>query len=36
MEHLLKTTEDKTMRKYLINYFLEQFRGTLFRQTMFA
>lgn len=24
------------MRKYLINYFLEQFRGTLFRQTMFA
>ena len=36
MEHLLKTTKDKTMRKYLINYFLEQFRGTLFRQTMFA
>ena len=36
MEHLLKTTEDKTMRKYLVNYFLEQFRGTLFRQTMFA
>jgi len=36
MEHLLKTTEDKVMRKYLINYFLEQFRGTLFRQTMFA
>ena len=24
------------MRKYLVNYFLEQFRGTLFRQTMFA
>ena len=36
MEHLLKTTEDKTMRKYLINYFLEQFRTTLYRQTMFA
>jgi len=36
MEHLLKTTENKVMRKYLINYFLEQFRGTLFRQTMFA
>lgn len=36
MEHLLHTTEDRTMRKYLINYFLEQFRGTLFRQTMFA
>lgn len=36
MEHLLEATEDKKMRKYLINYFLEQFRGTLFRQTMFA
>ena len=36
MEHLLKTTEDKNQRKYLINYYLEQFRGTLFRQTMFA
>lgn len=36
MEHLLHATEDKKMRKYLINYFLEQFRGTLFRQTMFA
>ncbi len=36
MEHLLNATEDKKMRKYLINYFLEQFRGTLFRQTMFA
>ncbi len=36
MEYLLKTTEDKKARSYLINYFLEQFRGTLFRQTMFA
>ncbi len=36
MEYLLKTTEDKNMKKYLVNYFLEQFRGTLFRQTMFA
>ncbi len=36
MEHLLKTTEDKTFKAYLINYFMEQFRGTLFRQTMFA
>ena len=24
------------MRKYLINYFLEQFRTTVYRQTMFA
>ena len=36
MEHLLNTTEDDTFRAYLINYFMEQFRGTLFRQTMFA
>ena len=36
MQHLLKNTTDKKTRKYLINYFLEQFRGTLFRQTMFA
>ncbi|MFI3174796.1 MAG: oligoendopeptidase F [Bacillota bacterium] len=36
MQHLLQSTTDKKMRKYLINYFLEQFRGTLFRQTMFA
>lgn len=36
MEYLLQHTQDKAMRKYLINYFLEQFRGTLFRQTMFA
>jgi len=36
MEYLLETTEDKKAKSYLINYFLEQFRGTLFRQTMFA
>lgn len=36
MQYLLKTTEDKNKKKYLINYFMEQFRGTLFRQTMFA
>ena len=36
MEYLLQHTENTTTRKYLINYFLEQFRGTLFRQTMFA
>lgn len=36
MQHLLKTTEDKKRRAYLINYFLEQFRTTLYRQTMFA
>lgn len=36
MQHLLRTTTDKKRRAYLINHFLEQFRGTLYRQTMFA
>lgn len=35
MQHLLKT-EDKKLRAYYLNYWLEQFRTTLFRQTMFA
>ncbi len=36
MEYLLGKTTDKTERAYLINHFLEQFKGTLYRQTMFA
>lgn len=36
MEHLLSKTTDKKERAYLINHFLEQFKGTLYRQTMFA
>ena len=36
MEYLLARTTDKKERAYLINHFLEQFKGTLFRQTMFA
>ena len=36
MEHLLKNTTDKRRRAWLINHFLEQFKGTLYRQTMFA
>ena len=36
MEHLLGKTKDKKERAYLINHFLEQFKGTLYRQTMFA
>lgn len=36
MQYLLKNTEDKKKKAYLINYFLEQFRTTLYRQTMFA
>ena len=33
---LLKRTSDPVERKYLINYFLDQFKGTMYRQTMFA
>ncbi len=36
MQYLLKNTDDKKEKAYLINYFLEQFRTTLYRQTMFA
>ena len=36
MEYLLGKTTDKKERAYLINHFLEQFRTTLYRQTMFA
>ena len=36
MEHLLKNTSDKAERAFLLNHFLEQFKGTLYRQTMFA
>lgn len=36
MQYLLQKTTDKKERAYLINYFLEQFRTTLYRQTMFA
>ncbi|MDR1560238.1 MAG: oligoendopeptidase F [Clostridiales bacterium] len=35
-DYLRKTVTDKLMLKYLLNNFLEQFRTTLFRQTMFA
>ena len=36
MEYLLGKTADKKERAYLINHFLDQFKGTLYRQTMFA
>jgi len=36
MQHLLSRTTDRKERAYLINHFLEQFKGTLYRQTMFA
>lgn len=35
-DYLLKITDDKKKRLYLLNHFLEGFRGTVFRQTMFA
>lgn len=36
MQYLLKNTTDKKRKAFLVNYFLEQFRTTLYRQTMFA
>lgn len=36
MQYLLGHTTDKSERAVLINHFLEQFKGTLYRQTMFA
>jgi oligoendopeptidase F len=36
IEYLLAKTTDKKERAYLINHFLDQFKGTLYRQTMFA
>lgn len=36
LKYLLGTTTDKKMKKYLLSYYLDMFRTTLFRQTMFA
>ena len=36
MRHLLNTYTDPKAQAYLLNHFLEQFRTTCFRQTMFA
>lgn len=36
IHHLLKEAKDKKEKLFLLNYFLEQFRGTIYRQTMFA
>lgn len=35
-DYLLKTVDDEKKRLFLLNHFLEGFRGTVFRQTMFA
>jgi oligoendopeptidase F len=36
MNYLLENTNDKNEKAYLLNHYLEEFRGTLFRQVMFA
>lgn len=36
MQYLLKESKDKKEKAYLLNHFIDQFKGTLFRQTMFA
>jgi oligoendopeptidase F len=36
MEYLLNKTTDKKERAFLINHYLDQFKGTIYRQTMFA
>ena len=35
-DYLLKTTEDRGLRMYIINHALETYRTTLYRQTLFA
>ncbi|NLT73211.1 MAG: oligoendopeptidase F [Chloroflexi bacterium] len=35
-DYLLRTIDDRTTRAYLIDRYLDGFRGTMFRQTMFA
>ncbi len=36
MDYLLKKSTDKNEKAYLLNHYLEEFRGTIFRQVMFA
>ncbi|MGE5557856.1 MAG: oligoendopeptidase F [Bacillota bacterium] len=36
IDYLIKKSQSPKERMYLINYYLEQFRGTIYRQTMFA
>jgi len=36
INHMLKNAKDKKEKLFLLNYFMEQFRGTIYRQTMFA
>ena len=34
--YLLRTVEDKKVRRYILNHYIDQFRTTVLRQTMFA
>ena len=36
LKHLYKKSTDKNLKKYLLNYYMDSFRATLFRQTQFA
>jgi len=36
LKHLLATTDDPKFRAYLLNHFCDSFKGTVYRQTMFA
>lgn len=36
IKHLIKTAKDDKIKKYLLSYYLDTIRTTLFRQTMFA
>lgn len=36
LKHLLKNSKDKKLKKYLLNYYMDMIRATLFRQTQFA
>lgn len=36
LQHLLSTQHDPRFQSYLLNHYCDQFKGTVFRQTMFA
>ena len=36
LKHLYKNSTDKNLKKYLLNYYMDSFRATMFRQTQFA
>ena len=36
LKYLYNTTTDKNLKKYLLNYYMDMIRGTMFRQTQFA